>query len=138
MKLEDQVVSLELAKQFGKLKQSQGVTSKVETRLGPGMTVGVFGELKRTASCWRRETLSDMSETRQFDESRFKELQKEAATPLQEDRTVQRVVVTDIQMPFGSMIRFMVKWAIASLPAFLILSLLAVLVWAFLIALIRR
>ena len=31
------------------------------------------------------------------------------------------VVVTDIRMPFGSMVVFMVKWAIASIPAFVIL-----------------
>jgi hypothetical protein len=37
-----------------------------------------------------------------------------------------RVVVTDIQMPFGSMIVFMVKWAIAAIPAMLILFLTGV------------
>jgi len=31
------------------------------------------------------------------------------------------VVITDIQMPFGSMVTFMVKWAIATIPALLIL-----------------
>jgi hypothetical protein len=30
------------------------------------------------------------------------------------------VVVTDIQMPFGSMVVFMVKWTIASIPAMII------------------
>lgn len=34
------------------------------------------------------------------------------------------VVVTDIQMPFVSMVVFMVKWAIASIPALLILALI--------------
>ena len=33
----------------------------------------------------------------------------------------QNVIVTDIQMPFSSMIVFMVKWAIASIPAMIIL-----------------
>lgn len=33
----------------------------------------------------------------------------------------QQVVVTDVNMPFGSMVRFMVKWALAAIPAFLIL-----------------
>jgi hypothetical protein len=33
----------------------------------------------------------------------------------------ERVVVTDIEMPFGSMVRFMIKWALASIPAALIL-----------------
>src|SRR5688500_19637382 len=31
------------------------------------------------------------------------------------------VTVTDVNMPFGSMVRFMVKWAIASIPAVVIL-----------------
>ena len=35
-----------------------------------------------------------------------------------------RVSVADIDMPFLSMVRFMVKWAIAAIPAFLILLIL--------------
>lgn len=35
---------------------------------------------------------------------------------------VTRVIVTDIRMPFMSMVVFMVKWVIASIPAFIILS----------------
>ena len=34
------------------------------------------------------------------------------------------VNIVDIYMPFGSMVVFMVKWAIASIPAFFILMLL--------------
>jgi len=34
------------------------------------------------------------------------------------------VVITGIQMPFVSMVGFMVKWAIASIPALLILALI--------------
>jgi hypothetical protein len=37
-----------------------------------------------------------------------------------------RVIVTDIHMPFGSMVGCMVKWAIASIPAFLMLFVLLV------------
>ena len=33
------------------------------------------------------------------------------------------VVVTNIKMPFGAMVVFMVKWAIATIPALIILSL---------------
>ena len=33
-----------------------------------------------------------------------------------------RVVVTDFDMPFGSMVGFMIKWTLAAIPAFLILS----------------
>ncbi|MDQ7002438.1 MAG: hypothetical protein Q9N02_07090 [Ghiorsea sp.] len=36
------------------------------------------------------------------------------------------VVVTDIQMSFGSMVIFMIKWAIAAIPALIILSILGV------------
>jgi hypothetical protein len=35
-----------------------------------------------------------------------------------------RVKITDINMPFWSMVIFMVKWAIASIPAIIILMLL--------------
>lgn len=34
---------------------------------------------------------------------------------------VQPVVVVDVHMRFGSMVMFMIKWAIASIPALLIL-----------------
>lgn len=36
----------------------------------------------------------------------------------------QEVVVVDIKMPFTSMVGFMVKWAIASIPALLIMFIL--------------
>ena len=35
---------------------------------------------------------------------------------------VQPVLVTDFQMPFASMVGFMVKWAIAAIPAIIILA----------------
>ena len=41
----------------------------------------------------------------------------------------QRVVVTDVSMPFGSMVVFMVKWAIAAIPAIIILVLISAAVW---------
>jgi hypothetical protein len=34
----------------------------------------------------------------------------------------QRVVVTDIRMPFWSMVVFMIKWVFASIPAMIVLS----------------
>lgn len=40
------------------------------------------------------------------------------------DNDFQRVVVTDIRMPFWSMVIFMVKWAVAAIPALIILFLL--------------
>jgi hypothetical protein len=46
-----------------------------------------------------------------------------------------RVTVVDIQMPFWSMVVFMVKAAIASIPALIILTLLAMLISAIVTAL---
>jgi len=40
------------------------------------------------------------------------------------DLTNNQVVITDIRMPFGSMVVFMVKVAIAAIPAFIILTIL--------------
>jgi hypothetical protein len=45
------------------------------------------------------------------------------------DPARQEIVVTDIHMPFGSMVTFMVKWAIASIPALLILVVLGFVFW---------
>lgn len=34
------------------------------------------------------------------------------------------VVITDVKMPFMSMVVFMVKWVLASIPAFIILGII--------------
>ncbi len=47
------------------------------------------------------------------------------------------VVVTDIQMTFGSMVVFMIKWAIAAIPALIILSILGSIVAGVLSAIVR-
>ena len=39
-------------------------------------------------------------------------------------------VVTNIKMPFWSMVIFMVKWALASIPAFIIISFIGAFLWA--------
>ena len=49
----------------------------------------------------------------------------------------KHVVVTDIRMPFLSMMVFMIKWVIASIPAFMILSILGAIVTAILGTLMR-
>lgn len=51
--------------------------------------------------------------------------------------TRQEVVVTDIRMPFMSMVNFMVKWAIASIPALLILVVLGLVASAFFAGIIK-
>jgi len=40
------------------------------------------------------------------------------------EKESQYVVVTDIRMSFLSMVVFMVKWVVASIPAFIILSII--------------
>ncbi|MGA9813328.1 MAG: FxLYD domain-containing protein [Terriglobales bacterium] len=45
------------------------------------------------------------------------------------EQVANRVSVTDMNMPFLSMVRFMVKWAIASIPALLILMILGAISW---------
>ena len=42
----------------------------------------------------------------------------------------RKVVVADFNMPFGSMVSFMVKWALASIPAILILGIFFVIISA--------
>ncbi len=47
-----------------------------------------------------------------------------------------RVIVTDIHMPFWSMVRFMVKWAIAAIPALIILAVIGALLSALFTAIV--
>lgn len=65
-----------------------------------------------------------------------RERRAEASTQSQQNRESRSVIVTDIDMPFWSMVFFMVKWVIASIPAIIILVLLAVGIPAFLRALL--
>ena len=41
-----------------------------------------------------------------------------------------KVVVTDIKIPFGSMVILMVKWAIATIPALIILGVIGSLLFS--------
>ena len=56
-------------------------------------------------------------------------------TDLQTTTTPTRVTVTDIDMPFGSMVAFMLKWAFATIPAALVLMFVAMVVMAIFAAL---
>jgi len=44
------------------------------------------------------------------------------------------VVVTDVHMSFVSMVSFMVKWALASIPALLIVFLVGLVFWTLLLS----
>tara|TARA_R110002049_G_scaffold221112_2_gene392584 strand:+ start:1054 stop:1233 length:180 start_codon:yes stop_codon:yes gene_type:complete len=47
-----------------------------------------------------------------------------------EDNNLTEVHITDIKMPFWSMVIFMVKASIASIPAFIILSIIGTIVFS--------
>jgi len=49
---------------------------------------------------------------------------------MDDEATPQKIVVTDIRMPFFSMVVFMVKWAIAAIPAVFILVAIGTLFWS--------
>jgi CDP-diglyceride synthetase len=44
------------------------------------------------------------------------------------NETVQKVSVSDVSMPFGSMVVFILKWTLASIPAMLIIFLVALVI----------
>ena len=52
------------------------------------------------------------------------DIKKKSNEPEVSATDVSRVEITDVKMPFGSMVVFMVKWAIASIPAIIILWML--------------
>ena len=47
-----------------------------------------------------------------------------------EDSNISQVNIVDVRMPFWSMVTFMVKWVIASIPAFIILTIIGAIVIA--------
>lgn len=51
--------------------------------------------------------------------------------PAKSGRVGAPVRITDVDLPFGSMVAFMAKWAIASIPAMLILLLFGMLIVGF-------
>ena len=81
----------------------------------------------------------------EYDEEKFSselELKKQPKVEKNQSQTdkvvtktimeAQEIVINDIRMPFISMVTFMVKWAIASIPAFIILFVLFFVVFALL------
>ena len=94
--------------EFGKLK---GMTAeKVIDMIRDGFYVG-----RKVGDEW----FIDKSELQ--DKSSKHKTNSPSARASKSNNDPKEVVVTDIQMPFGSMIVFMVKWVIASIPAFIIL-----------------
>lgn len=44
---------------------------------------------------------------------------------------MNEIIITDIKMPFWSMVRFMIKWALASIPAIFVLTLIGIIISIF-------
>lgn len=57
------------------------------------------------------------------------QVNREHSRPATGGSTVQSVIIEDIHMSVGSMMEFMLKWAIASVPAFIILTVVFTLVF---------
>ena len=58
--------------------------------------------------------------------SEGREERAQAEIQKHKQRESRSVIVTDIDMPFWSMVNFMIKWALASVPALFILALIMV------------
>jgi len=73
------------------------------------------------------------------DEIRGRHMQQDITGRVQErpapGSAIVAVRITDIDMPFTSMVAFMVKWSLASIPAFLILVIVGIVILAVLAAL---
>jgi len=54
---------------------------------------------------------------------------------MKDEKGLEKVVVADVNMPLLSMTRFMVKWAIASIPAIIILTIMYFVMTAILVGL---
>ena len=61
------------------------------------------------------------TEQRRKENSEITKIQKEAVEQKRKEQEDKSVYVKGFSMPFGEMVEFMVKWAIASIPAFIIL-----------------
>ena len=66
---------------------------------------------------------------RLFDQSRSTPMATSMPTSISD--TKSHVIVTDVHMPFGSMVALMMKWALASVPAVIMLAIIGCLIWWF-------
>jgi len=71
--------------------------------------------------CWVDGGLSKQAAA----EGEAEENTAQASVVLDAGSATTEVIVRDIQMKFGSMVVFLVKWALASIPAMIILTLIA-------------
>lgn len=58
----------------------------------------------------------------------------EKIQPISGPALPQAIVISDINMPFGSMVLFILKWSLAAIPAMLLLGATLTVTWALLMA----
>jgi hypothetical protein len=90
-------------------------------------------------ACWQatKEGKGEMMDTKQQIDQRVPQQELVRVQVRGFDIPSIRATVIDFDMPFGSMVTFMVKWALASIPAIIILGIIAFFVIAFLSAVVR-
>jgi len=82
------------------------------------------GENTYCLSCGKEIAVPEDFETVQDKEyDKFKE-SKSPVVEQEMNEPASQVIVNDISMPFNSMVVFMIKWAIAAIPAMIILYLI--------------
>ncbi len=60
-------------------------------------------------------------------------------TPSSQPQTkAQKVSVTDVDMPFGSMVLFMIKWTIAAIPAAIVIIIIGTVLMTFIAGFMRH
>lgn len=80
---------------------------------------------ERVQKNWSDQAISDDFKSKgvtSLSKTDIKRIKKQYKLEKQ-DLNMQKVVVTDFDMPFSSMMNFMLKWVLASIPAFIILVL---------------
>ena len=92
------------------------------------------GELAECKKCGEKSTIPQDAEEAPDTIYKGKKVKSKTAKVSAEQvatnnsNNTNEVIITDIKMRFGSMVIFMVKWAIASIPAMIILFLVGFLV----------
>ena len=102
------------------------------------------GEIAECKKCGEKNTIPEnaegISESEIKSEHTISDAFDDGSTQQTNSKTIEvsatqsnntsKVIITDIKMPFGSMVEFMVKWAIASIPALIILFIIGFVVMA--------
>ena len=82
-----------------------------------------FKNLASSDGVWTDLAVKEIRESFSLDKTDRLVVQTAKSMPTE---ITQKVVVVDIKMPFFSMVEFMVKWVLASIPAFLLLLLFSI------------